>query len=121
MKAIIIGVLLLLAACSPKNTIEVTFANEARKDISIKAFVDSDLTHTTQMLLSSKTQGSYLGKEIEIATVEVPEQPFVFQVSTGSDVAARTIDPAGGRFVQVTYWDDKFTIEQSIEKVQRID
>lgn len=99
----------------------VTFANESQSTVNFAANVEGQIF--SMELPSASQLGGYTGKEFTVKTITVPDRPFVFDVTeknTGMKTQKK-LDPAEGRFVSVTFWGDKFTIEQSVQQQVRID
>ena len=74
-------------------------------------------------LISYATTGGYFGQEFEYKTLEVPDREFTLKITesaTGFEETTR-INPAIGKFVDITFRMDKFTIQQTDEKQIRID
>ena len=108
----------------PESTtsMEFTFANEAKFDTTLAAFIDGEKVYEKE-LISYATAGGYFGQEFEYKVLEVPDREFTLKIveSATSFEEIIQINPAIGKFVDVTFWTDKFTIQQTNEKQIRID
>lgn len=101
---------------------EFTFANQAPEDATIVAYVDGKEVYQ-DTLLSYAAAGGYAGQEFEHVTLAVPNREFNFQVkeeSTGI-LEVRNIIPQSGKYVDVVFWGDLFSIQQNAERQIRID
>ena len=104
------------------TTIEFTFANEAKVDTTITAFIEGEQVYEKK-LISYATAGGYFGQEFEYKVLEVPNREFTLKVTeraTGLEETAQ-INPADGKFISITLWTDKFIIQQTKDKQVRID
>ena len=108
----------------PESTtsMEFTFANEAKFDTTLAAFIDGEKVYEKE-LISYATAGGYFGQEFEYKVLEVPDREFTLKIVESANGFEETtqINPANGKFVDVTFWTDKFTIQQTKEKQIRID
>src|SRR3989344_9096195 len=96
------------------TTIEFTFANEAQFDTTLTAFIDGEKVYEKE-LISPATAGGYFEQEFEYKVLEVPDQEFTLKITesaTGSEESTQ-INPANGKYVDVTFWTDKFIIQQT--------
>ncbi|GEM_PF-3843406 len=104
------------------SILEFTFANEAKFDTTISAFINSNKVYEKN-LTSYVTAGGYFGQEFEYKTLDVPNEEFTLEVEESSKGVKETlkINPSEGKYVSVTFWEDKFIIEQTKEEQVRID
>ena len=104
------------------TSMEFTFANEAKFDTTLTAFIEVKKIHQKK-LISYATAGGYFGQEFEYKVLEVPDREFTLKIVESANGFEETtqINPANGKFVDVTFWTDKFTIQQTKEKQIRID
>ncbi len=118
---------------TPVGTAMLEVSNEGELNTVIIVNIEGKEVFASKELISSKNQGGYFGREVQTATIEVPAKPFTLEavgkivcppemvcaavVPEGSAV----IDPAKGKYLYVTFWGNKFTIEQSKEQKVRID
>jgi len=67
---------------SPESTtsMEFTFANEAKFDTTLTAFIDGGIVYEKEMI-SSTTAGGYFGQEFEYQVLEVPDRKFMLKNS----------------------------------------
>ena len=104
------------------TSMEFTFSNEVTFDTTLTAFIDGEKVYEKE-LISYATTGGYFGQEFEYKTLEVPDREFTLKITesaTGFEETTR-INPAIGKFVDITFRMDKFTIQQTDEKQIRID
>lgn len=134
-KTNLIGLILLIAFASgcaqqqaikeipkDKTTMEFTFANEAKTDAKITAHINGEKVYE-DTLISAKNAGGYFGQEFTNKELLVPSQKFTLKLSEAGTGKEETIqvDPSKGQYLDVTFWNDKFTIDQTTKKQVRID
>jgi len=104
-----------------KVPLVVTFANESKSAVNFMANVDGQ--DFSMELPSAAQLGGYNGQEFTVKTIMVPDKQFVLELTeknTGMKIQ-KTLDPVEGEYIAVTFWGDKFTIDQSVQKQVRID